>query len=313
MSISESSQILQGVPDGAIEAVQEEPKRKFDVKALVSSRTFQLAALTFAAVLFCFWPLIPREILKRWTDMEGYYAHGFLIPLCSAYLIWEKWPRIKDIPVKTNWWVLALIIPVLYVSLAASRCIMPTLLSGLLVMTLLLGVLLIAGWRWLMVTAAPILFLFMGLPVFDKIIDRSTMPLQLISSKIAYVFMSMIGLQPYRGDDPTVMYVPNFSQQLQVAAACSGLRTTIAIFSAVFFFIFIARLSWWKNIILAVVAIPLSMVVNGLRIGLIGLAANTWPGFANDNFQSMHDTSGYVALAICFVLLGWLTRKMGYK
>lgn len=309
MSVSESSQPL-STPVGEQVAPA---KVKFDIGALVANRTFQLSMLVLGAVVFCFWPLIPREIWSRWMDMEGYYAHGLLIPLCSAYLIWEKWPRIKSLPVKSQWWVIAMIVPVLYVTLAASRCIMPTLLSGLLVLTLLLGVLFVAGWRWLMALAPPILFLLMGLPVFDKIIDRSTGGLQIISSKIAYVFMNTIGLKPFRGEDPTIMYVPNFGQQLQVAAACSGLRTTIAIFAAVFFFIMIGRLAWWKNLLLAGIALPLSMVVNGLRIGLIGYAANTWPSFAYDNFKQMHDMSGYFALAVCFLILGWMTRKMGYK
>jgi hypothetical protein len=46
---------------------------------------------------------------------------------------------------------------------------------------------------------------------------------------------------------------------------------------------------------------------------MIGVAANTWPNFAADNFQQMHDISGYIALAICFVILGWFTRRLGYK
>jgi len=311
MSESISSQPIGEVAVAATSSP--EPRRKFDWKAILKSQAFWLVFLAFAAVLFCFWPLIPREILSRWQDMEGYYAHGALIPLCAAYLIWDKWDRIKDFPIKPQWWVLIPIIPVLYVALAASRCIMPTLLSGLLVLTLLLSVLLVAGWKWLMGLSAPILFLLLGLPVFDQIIDRNTNNLQLISSKIAFYFMKFAGLQPYRGDDPTVMYVPNFVQQLNVAAACSGMKTTIAIFAAVIFFILIARLSWWKNLILFAIALPLSMTVNGLRIGLIGMAANTWPQYASENFQGMHDTSGYVALLVCFVILGWITRKLGYK
>ena len=313
MSESVSSQPIGGSAVSGPNVEPLEPRRKLDWKAMVKSQTFWLVVVAFAAILFCFWPLIPREIVHRWTDMEGYYAHGFLIPLCAAYLIWDRWDRIKAAPIKTNWWVMIPIIPVLYVALAASRCIMPTLLSGLLVLTLLLSVLFVAGWKWLTALAGPILFLFLGLPVFDKIIDRNTSNLQIISSKIAYYFMQFTGLQPYRGEEPTVMYVPNFSQQLNVAAACSGMKTTIAIFSAVIFFIMIARLNWWKNLILFAIALPLSMTINGLRIGMIGMAANTWPSYASENFQGMHDTSGYIALAICFVILGWITRRLGYK
>ena len=170
----------------------------------------------------------------------------------------------------------------------------------------------IAGWRWLMALAAPQLFILLGMPIFDKLIDRATMPLQLFSTKIAYHLLNLSGFQPLREGDTTI-YVPHFNQALTVAAACSGLKTTIAISAAVVFFMLIARLSWWKNLILAIMAIPLSVVINGIRIGLIGVACDTMPQWANENFKQMHDLSGYVALGICFLILGWTTKKMGYK
>lgn len=313
MSLSETSQPLGGVPDSEVTATQAEAGRKFDIWALVQDRTFQLVMLVLAAAVYCFWPLFGTEIWHRWKDMEGYYAHGFLIPFCAAYLIWDKWERIKTIPVKPFWPAIALLLPVLWVSLAASRCIMPTLLSGLFLAVLILGTLAIAGWRWMLALAPAQLFLFFfSMPILDKAIDKFTMPLQIFSTKIAFHTLDLTGFQPHRVDNTTIE-VPHFLQPLTIAVACSGLRTTIAILAAVVFFILIARLSWWKNLILASIAIPLSMVVNGIRIALIGMACDTWPQWSGDNFTQMHDISGYVALLLCFLTLGWITKKMGYK
>lgn len=313
MSLSETSQPISGAPTVDVAAEAAEPGRKFDVKALLANRTFQWVMLIIGAVVWCYWPLLGTEIWHRWTDMEGYYAHGFLIPLCSAYLVWDKWDKIKEYKVKPQYWALILMVPVLYVSLVASRAIMPTLLSVLLVATLLIGTLFVAGWKWALALSPAILFLFLGLPMFDKLIDTATFPLQVFSTKIAYHMLNLTGFQPFRGNDPTIIYVPHYSQPLTVAAACSGLKTTIAISAAVIFFILIARLSWWKNLILAAVAIPLSVLVNGIRIGLIGVACDTMPEWSGENFKQMHDMSGYVALGICFVALGWITKRLGYK
>lgn len=309
MSISDSSPILGGVATPEAVSI---PARKFDVKAMVLDRTFQWVMLILAATIFCYWPLFGVEIWHRWSDMEGYYAHGFLIPLCCGYLIWDRWDRIKDIEVKPFWPAVILIVPILFVTLAASRCIMPTLLSGLFVATLLVGTLMVAGWKWLIALAPAHLFMLLGMPIFDKLIDRGTMPLQLMSTKIAYHLLNLTGFQPLREGD-TTLYVPHFNQALTVAAACSGLKTTIAISAAVIFFMLIARLNWWKNLILASMAIPLSVLINGLRIGLIGVLCDTMPEWSNDNFKQMHDMSGYVALFVCFIVLGWTTKKMGYK
>lgn len=313
MSISDTSQPL-GAPLSADNtAAIEEAPRKFDLMALVRDRTFQMVMAVLAASVYCFWPLFGTEIAHRWMDMEGYYAHGFLIPFCAAYLIWDKWDRIKTIPVKPFWPAIVLLLPVLWVSYVASRCIMPTLLSGLFLAVLIIGSLVVAGWRWMLALAPANLFLFFfGMPILDKVIDKFTMPLQIMSTSIAYHSLDLSGFKPMRMDNTTI-FVPNFSQPLTIAAACSGLRTTIAILAAVIFFILIARLSWWKNLILAAIAVPLSMVVNGIRIALIGVACDSMPQWAGDNFKQMHDMSGYVALLLCFLALGWITKKMGYK
>ncbi|MBS1722252.1 MAG: exosortase/archaeosortase family protein [Armatimonadetes bacterium] len=301
----------------AEEIHSEAPARKFDVVALLKTPTFQLVLLVLAATVFCFWPLFGTEIWHRWSDMEGYYAHGFLIPLCSAYLVWDKWDKIKDIKVQPQWWAVALLLPILFVTLAASRAIMPTFLSGLFVMTLLVSALFIGGPRWLLALTPAILFLLLGMPIFDKMIDTATMPLQIKSTSVAYYLLQFTGFQPLR-TDPTVLYVPNFSMPLTVAAACSGLKTTIAVSAAAIFFILLLEKKWWMKafVILPigiVVAVFLSMFINGLRIGLIGVAADMMPEWSGNNFKMMHDISGYVALIVCFFILGWISRKVGYK
>ncbi len=313
MSVSESSQPLAGMP-AAEEVVKERPERKLDWAGLLRNQTFQLAIVLLAAIVFCFWPFFYQEVLKKWMDMEGYYAHGFLIPVCAAYLVWDKWDRIKNFEVKTTWWALIPMFGVLFLTYLGMRSILTTLLSGMLLAAIWLSVMVVGGWKWAKAMIAPVGFMILGLPVFDKIIDSTTGRLQELSASIAYHFLEIVGTHPLR-ENTTTIYVPNFTKQLDIAVACSGLKTTIAVCSAVIFFMLIARLSWWKNLIMALIAIPLSVAINGLRIGLIGIVANSIPNWASDgdHFKQMHDVSGYVALGICFVLLGWITRRLGYK
>ncbi|MBS1713868.1 MAG: exosortase/archaeosortase family protein [Armatimonadetes bacterium] len=346
MSISDTSQPLPGITpaDTVGEPVE---RRKFDAVGLLKDSTFQMVMLVLAATVFCFWPLLYQEVWKKWMDMEGYYAHGLLIPVCSAYLVWDKWDKLKQIVVKPQFWAAVLLIPILYSTYAASRSIMPSLLSGLLITTLLVGTLIVAGWKWLMALFAPVLFLFLGMPVWDKLIDTNTMHLQLWSYKIALKILQITGFEPYSSQD-NVIFVPHFSQPLQIAVACSGLRTTIAISAAVVFFVLMTNLDHWYSAILeyqdgakqakskaalvgdiakrlikkmrwiAIIALlaaalPLSILINGIRIAMIGMVANSAPEWSGENFKMMHDISGYVALGICFVALGWISKKLGYK
>ncbi|MCW5936388.1 MAG: exosortase/archaeosortase family protein [Fimbriimonadaceae bacterium] len=306
MSLPESTAPAFEAPIADVKAPQASERRAFNWQALLTNKVFLASILVLAAVVFCFAPLIP-EIKKRWLDMDGYYAHGLLIPLCAAYLIWDKWDRIKEIPVKGVLWMLVPMGVVLYISMAAARAIMPSALSVLLVIALGLSVVFLAGWRWLWATLPSLLFLLLGFPVFDRVIDSSTMPLQIKSTSVAYYILKAVGLNPLRLD-PTVIHLDNFD--LNVAAACSGLKTTIAVSAAVIFFMLIAKLRWWANLLLAAIAIPLSLIINGVRISMIGMVGNS---YGHDAGMQFHDYSGYIALAMCFLILGWITKKLGYK
>lgn len=265
-----------------------------------------LILLVTGLVLFCFWPLM-RLLPPLWFDLDSYYAHGVLIPICSAYIVYARWDRIRDLRLRGTWFALLPLLGLLYVAMIASRTVMPLVLSVVLIATLISAVWLVAGWRWMLALAPAILFLALGLPILDRVIDSTTQPLQLISTDTAYGILKLLGMSPFR-DEPTIIRLGSFT--LNVAVACSGLKTTIAVSATVIFFMLIAGLKWWANAILAVVAIPLSVVINGIRIAMIGLVGNA---SGSQAALSFHDYSGYIALIICFLLLGKLTRVLGYK
>lgn len=287
--------------EGSVETGQAKPG--FDWRAMVASPVFRTTLLVLAALCFAFWPLMV-QLSKVWMDMDSYYAHGMLVPLCSAYLLWDRWEKIKNTPVKPFVWAVVPLLGVLYVGHYAALSWMFLLLSLLFVAAISLSVLFVAGWGWFKATLPATGFLMLGLPVFDRLIDSSTMPLQIRSTGIAYRLLQLIGYDPIR-TQPTVLYVDSYA--LQVAAACSGLKTTIAITAAVVFFMLISRLRWWANLILAVIAIPLSVAVNGIRIAMIGIVGAEQGMEAASKF---HDYSGYIALAFCFVVLGLFTKRL---
>jgi exosortase len=260
------------------------------------------------ALVWCFWPWFRGEIWDRWMDMDSYYAHGVLIPLCSAYLIYDRWDKIKNIPVKAFWPALIPLLILMYIGMPATRSIMTNLLSFVFVACIAFSMLFVAGWKWLKATLAPIMFTFLGLPVFEAKIDQMTLPLQMRSTDIAYFILHTLRIgNPYR-EEPTIIHLDNF--QLYVAAACSGLKTTIAVSAAVIFFMLISKMRWWANLILAAIAIPLSLMINGIRISMIGAVGNAYGAEAGMKF---HDYSGYIALILCFLILGFVTKKLETK
>ena len=59
--------------------------------------------------------------------------------------------------------------------------------------------------------------------------------------------------------------------KLQVAEACSGLRYLFPIMSFSYVFAVLYRGSVWHKIVLLLAAVPIAVVMNSIRIGVIGL------------------------------------------
>lgn len=281
------------------------PRSELD--RLLRNETFLIAAAVFAATLVAFWPFVSVLPVRWWFAPDTYYAHGAVIPLCAAFIVYDRWPKIKDTPIKAFWPALVLLIPVLYITWVGSLYVKAVVHSSAFIAAALLGVLFLAGLRWALNLATPILYLGFGFPVWDHVIDRFTPQLQRLSSDIAFGMLKLCTLDPFR-EESNIILLGNY--RLDVAEPCSGLKLTIAVVAVTVFFMLIAHLKIRANLILAAVAVPIGILVNGFRIGLIGIVGNRWGEQAAASF---HDASGYIGLAVCFGILYGLTRKLGWK
>jgi exosortase len=239
-------------------------------------------------------------------DGEGYYSHGLLMPFTAGYVVYRNWDVLKTRPVKPSYWALIVLVPVLVILRPSSVSDMQAFLSVLLVISLLAGVWFVAGWRWMLGLTCPIVYLLLGLPVWSMAINTYTNPLQLISTKMAYWMLTTIGLSPLQ--DGTVIHLNHFN--LDVGVPCSGLKLIVALSAFTFFFMMIARLRWWSNVLLGALVLPLALFFNGLRIAMIGYVGENYGEAAGHQF---HDYSGYIMLLICFFTFFQIVRWLGWK
>lgn len=262
-----------------------------------------LVGLGFIAA---FWPLMVK-LVGIWFGDDTYYAHGAIVPLCSAFIVYERWDDLKKHARPGPWWTLVPLLGLFWVTYVAAGNSTRVLMSLLLIATLLVAAVFLTGWGGFRRTATPILYLAFAMPFWDAMIDRYTQPLQQLSTDGAYAFLTLARLDPMR-EDATTIYLANFN--LDVGIPCSGLKLLLAVASIVVFFMMIAKVKWWANVLLLASVIPLTLAVNALRIGLIGVVGNA---YGHDAGMAFHDYSGYIALVVCFVLLMKLTKVLGWK
>ncbi len=274
--------------------------------SLESKQLIGLCILTLACTLFAFWPLM-KALPDVWFGFETYYAHGAIVPLCAAFIVWDQWPRIRSIPVRGSNWALIPLLLLLALLWPTLRSEMHSLMSVLLLAVLSCSTWFIAGAKWARSLFVATWYLIFGLPVFGIIIDRATQPLQHISANIAYAFLQIANLHPVK-IEPTKFLLNEYI--LDIGIPCSGLKTLLAVTAITVFFIIVAKLRLRSNLILAALVMPLSLIVNGFRIMLIGVVGDQMGDSAARHF---HDYSGYIALIICSAALYYVTRALGWK
>ena len=157
----------------------------------------------------------------------------------------------------------------------------------------------VAGGGAARMAAAPLVFLLLAVPLPALVVNTITLPLQLTASRIAEATLVASGIPVFR--DGNVLELP--SATLQVAEACSGLRSLVSLVA-------IAVILAWATpartrlarATIVVAAVPVAIVMNGFRIAGIGLACEAWgPRMATGGW---HTFSGWVTfLASALVLI----------
>lgn len=288
-----------------------QPARGFDgildgLRNATKSPAFLPGVAVAIAIAITFQSLF-KLLPNIYNSPDGYYSHGWLVPLISAFIIYKRWDRLKDIPVKPGYVAAVPLLAILWVMRPAHIIEFQIALSLGLILVLLFGAWFVAGFRWMLGLSPAILYLAFGLPLWTMAIDNYTNPLQIYSTKVAFKILQLTGFEPmYEGT--TIINLNNFT--LDVGVPCSGLKLLLAVTAFTFLFVLIARLRWWGNAIMVLLVLPLCLAINGLRIGMIGMVGDIWGSDAGNTF---HDYSGYITLLICFLILFRIAKWLGWK
>lgn len=284
------------------------PRRlQFDWQAISQSPAFIPGVVVALALGAMFWNLL-KEVPHFWFgEQDGLYTHGVLVPFISAYVVYRWWPNLVKNPVRPSNLALIPLILVLFLARPSIAFQTHPVSSVLFIAAILCAVAFVAGWRWMLGLSLPAAYLVFGLPMWGMWITSYTNPLQTMSTRVAFKMLELTGFGPFRADN--VIYLNGFT--LDVGVPCSGLKLVLALYAFTVFFVLIARLRWWANLILLfAVPLPLALFINGLRIAMIGVVGVNWGTDAGHQF---HDYSGYISLIVCFFILFKVARLLGWK
>jgi exosortase len=243
------------------------------------------------------------SLVDMWDSDES-YSYGYLIPPLAAYFVWEGRDKLRGIPVQGSGWglaVLGLALLMLMVGMLGGVNFLPRASA---VVSLLGGILWIGGWGWTRALLFPVLFLLLMIPIPEFILIQISFPLQLFAARVAEELLFLVNVPMLRsGNVITLAHT-----QLEVAEACSGLRSLLALVTTgVTFAYFFGRTALQRTVIV-LSSIPIAIAVNALRVAGTGWLAHSYGLEVASGYY--HTLEGFMMFGLAFALLaliGFLT------
>jgi exosortase D (VPLPA-CTERM-specific) len=234
-------------------------------------------------------------MLRAWESEE--YSHGYLIPVISAWFIWCNREQAKALLGQGSWLGLILVMLGLLLGLMGELATLYIVTQYAFLLVLYGLCLSLVGWRGVNLLWFALAYLFFMIPLPSFLYNNLSSQLQLISSQL--------GVAVIRALDISVFLQGNVidlgSYQLQVVEACSGLRYLFPLTSFGFLCAFFFRTKWWIRTVVFLTTLPITVLMNSFRIGVIGILVEYWGIEQAEGF--LHDFEGWIVFIGCLGIL----------
>jgi exosortase len=254
---------------------------------------------------------IAIKLVTDWYEIPD-FSHGFLIPFFAAFLVWDNRGKLLRTPLAPTWsgtWLVILglvelLIGVFGADLFLQRTSFILLAAGL--VWTLLGKAMLGRLKFVFFV------LLLAIPIPTIVFNQITFPLQLLASRLASDLLQLAYVPVLQ--DGNIIQLP--ATPLEVAQACSGIRSLMSLFTVAVIYGYFLERSNWRRVVLALSSIPIAVTANVARIFGTGLCVQYWDPVKAMGF--FHEFSGWLmflvslgCLYIVHLTMELVTRKRG--
>ena len=244
---------------------------------------------------------------SAWFNKEE-YSHGVLIPAIALFLVWQKSDQLHKISFNNCWIGVFVLLLGVFLYVAGEMATLFIVVQYAFWVALLGVVLSFTGWSGFKLMWVPLVYLLFMIPLPSFLYNNLSLQLQLISSRLGVEFIRLCDISVFLQGN----VIDLGSYKLQVVEACNGLRYLFPFMSLSFLAAYIYQGAFWKKAVIFLSSMPISVLMNSFRIGVIGVLVENWGTSAAEGF--LHDFEGWAVFMFCLaILIGemWLLAKIG--
>ncbi|MSN27155.1 MAG: exosortase [Geobacter sp.] len=244
-----------------------------------------------------FYPVYP-DLYTAWVGTSNSdNSYGILVPFISLYFVWNKKEELKRtvmIPSTSGLALLTISLLIYLVGYAGGVVFLQRMMIVLSLNGLILYVL---GRETYKQLSFPLLFLFFMVPIPESVVNTVSFPLQTYATILSTKIIQWCGIPVYR--EGHMLY---FSQtQLEVAEACSGIRSISALVMLSVIFMSQCKNNKLLKAIIVLSSVLIAFVANLLRVSGTGILAHFFGAVVARGF--LHEFSGIAVFAFGLVVM----------
>lgn len=241
------------------------------------------------------------------------WSHAYLVPLISGYLVYRRRHELAVVEPRPFWpgllVMLAAVATFAYFTLTSAPGIHMG--QGVSIIAAILGgVMLVLGPRLTQGLFLPIAFLGFGITVSEAVMNAITWRLQNWAAVGSYIMLNALTVQTDLAGNTITIYHDGKEIPLNVAEACSGMRMLIAFMALAAAVALLACPKWWQRIALLLLAGPVAVFTNILRVAFLGVAALINPDLSAGEAHTLIGTLWLIPAFALFMGVVWVLRNL---
>ena len=262
-------------------------------------KTIIISLVVILIVSLFYWPTF-RWLIQSWLSND-YYSHGFLVPFISLFFVWTKRKHLKELsPSLMGLGFLAVGVALYLLSNVIEMRVLAGLSLPVIIAALVLSFL---GVKAIRALVFPLCFLIFMIPL--PFIQDMGYYLQSISISASSGILgttplpiTCVGPEIYLGDDV-----------FTIGLACAGTNTLIALLALAAVYVYMLKGPVYKRSIIFLMAFPLAIIANILRIVSIIMVANyVSVDIATGWYHDLSSPLFYFIAFLCLMLVGRIMR-----
>jgi exosortase D (VPLPA-CTERM-specific) len=234
-------------------------------------------------------------IWSHWQREE--YSYGSLIPIISLFLLWQRRRQLQQLPFVGSWAGVALVVAGIGLYFVGTIAALAIVDAYALVVVLAGVALAVMGWKAFKVALPPIALLFLMIPIPTFFFNNLSSFLQLVSSQLGVAVIRLFDISVFL--EGNVIDLGTY--KLQVVEACSGLRYLFPLLALGIIVVSLVRFPMWMRVVVVASTVPITIMMNSFRIGVIGVLVNNYGTAQAEGF--LHDFEGWVIFMACLAIL----------